>query len=219
MTTIQVGNNGFVELVDTMGNDLSVVNAARVSMGKRKAVFEPEDEKLIYYLAKHGHTSPFRHAFLSVHVKCPLFVKGQFDKHQVGISINTISGRYVQTADDWYVPSSLRKAADNVKQGSKDEAVEDNVAWLATMNNHYAKTVKLYEEMVAYGVCREQARTILPQGMNTEFFMSGSLQAFVHFVKLRTDSHAQREIQDYGFAFKQIVEQAFPVSTKALLEL
>jgi thymidylate synthase (FAD) len=219
MTTIQVGNNGFVELVDTMGNDLSVVNAARVSTGKRKTVFEPEDEKLIYYLAKHGHTSPFRHAFLSVHVKCPLFVKGQFDKHQVGISINTISGRYVQTADDWYVPSSLRKAADNVKQGSKDESVDEEFFLLGEMNHHYQESLNLYNDLIESGVCREQARTILPQGMNTEFFMSGSLQAFVHFVKLRTDSHAQREIQDYGFAFKQIVEQAFPVSTKALLEL
>ncbi|MCI4435781.1 MAG: FAD-dependent thymidylate synthase [Ignisphaera sp.] len=219
MTTIQVGNNGFVELVDTMGNDLSVVNAARVSMGKRKMVFEPEDEKLIYYLAKHGHTSPFRHAFLSVHVKCPLFVKGQFDKHQVGISINTISGRYVQTADDWYVPDILRKAAENVKQGSKDEAIGYSKQWLKTLNMHYEESIALYNQMIKAGVCREQARTILPQGMNTEFFMSGSLQAFVHFIKLRTDSHAQREIQDYGFAFKQIVEQAFPVSTKALLEL
>jgi thymidylate synthase (FAD) len=201
-----------------MGNDLSVVNAARVSMGKRKTVFEPEDEKLIMYLAKNKHTSPFRHAFLSFHVKCPLFVKGQFDKHQVGISINTISGRYVQTADDWYVPDYLRQAADNVKQGSTDGAVSDNVAWLATMNDHYAKAIKLYEEMVAYGVCREQARTILPQGMNTEFYISGSLQAFIHLISLRTDSHAQKEIQEYGFAFKQVVEPLFPVSVKALLE-
>lgn len=214
-----VGNNGFVELVDVMGNDLSVVNAARVSMGKRKTVLEPEDEKLIYYLARHGHTSPFRHAFLSFHIKCPLFVKGQFDKHQVGISINTISGRYVQTADDWYIPEILRKSAANVKQGSTDEPVGNQENLLDLMGKHYSASIALYETLLNSNVCREQARTVLPQGMNTEFYMSGSLQAFVHFIKLRTDSHAQREIQDYGFAFKTLVEQSFPISTKALLEL
>jgi len=218
MTTIQVGNNGFVSLVDHMGSDLSVVNAARVSMGKKHDVFSPDDEKLIQYLAREGHTSPFRHAFLSFHVKCPLFVKGQFDKHQVGISINTISGRYVQTADDWYVPQVLRKAADNVKQGSKDEAIDDNNNWLLSIESYYEYAVEYYNKLIEAGVCREQARTVLPQGMNTEFNMTGSLQAFVHFIKLRTDSHAQREIQEYGFAFKELVEALFPVSTKALLE-
>lgn len=217
--TVKVGNNGFVTLVDKMGSDLSVVNAARVSMGKKHEIFTPEDEKLIQYLAREGHTSPFRHAFLSFHVKCPLFVKGQFDKHQVGISINTISGRYVQTADDWYSPEVFREAASNVKQGSKDEAVNDNDAWLVKYDNHYLNSIRLYDDMVLHGICREQARTVLPQGMNTEFYMSGSLQAFVHFIKLRTDSHAQREIQDYGFAFKELVEQLFPCSMKALLEL
>jgi thymidylate synthase (FAD) len=218
MTTIKVGSNGFVELVDVMGNDLSVVNAARVSMGKRKTVFEPEDEKLIMYLAKNKHTSPFRHAFLSFHVKCPLFVKGQFDKHQVGISINTISGRYVQTADDWYVPNILRKAADNVKQGSKDEAIEDNDDIVNEMDIFYEEALNTYQMLLERGVCREQARTILPQGMNTEFYISGSLQAFIHLISLRTDSHAQREIQEYGFAFKKLIEPLFPVSVKALLE-
>ena len=219
MTTTQVGNNGFVTLVDKMGSDLSVVNAARVSMGKKHDIFTPEDEKLINYLAREGHTSPFRHAFLSFHVKCPLFVKGQFDKHQVGISINTISGRYVQTADDWYSPDIFRQSAASIKQGSKDEAVNDNDSWLEKYNTHYLNCMRLYDDMVLHGICREQARTVLPQGMNTEFYMSGSLQAFVHFIKLRTDSHAQREIQDYGFAFKELVEQYFPASTKALLEL
>ncbi len=215
---ITVLGNGFVRLIDYCGSDLSVVNAARVSMGKRKTVFDESDEKLIMYLAKNKHTSPFRHAFLSFHVKCPLFVKGQFDKHQVGISINTISGRYVQTADDWYVPSFLRKAADNVKQGSKDESVAEEFFLLGEMNHHYQESLNLYNDLIEAGVCREQARTILPQGMNTEFYMSGSFQAFAHFIKLRTDSHAQKEIRDYGFAFKQIVEPLFPISLKALLE-
>jgi len=214
-----VGNNGFVELIDYMGSDLSVVNAARVSMGKRHEEFTPEDEKLINYLAREGHTSPFRHAFLSFHVKCPLFVKGQFDKHQVGISINTISGRYVQTAEDWYEPDFLRKSSENIKQGSKDDSIDDPTnECLEEMRWWYKDALELYNMLLSKGVCREQARTILPQGMNTEFYMSGSLQAFVHFIKLRTDSHAQREIQNYGFAFKEIVEKLFPISMKALLE-
>lgn len=216
--TIAVGNNGFVDLIDVLGSDLSVVNAARVSMGKKKTVFDESDAKLITYLAKHKHTSPFRHAFLSFHVKCPLFVKGQFDKHQVGISINTISGRYVQTADDWYEPDVLRKAADSVKQGSKDEPIENNYHMLTEMNAHYEESLRLYNELIKEGVCREQARTVLPQGMNTEFYMSGSLQAFVHFIKLRTDNHAQKEIQDYGLAFKELVYNSFPYSMEALLE-
>ena len=216
--TINVLDNGFVRLIDVLGSDLSVVNAARVSMGKRKTVFDESDEKLIMYLAKNKHTSPFRHAFLSFHVKCPLFVKGQFDKHQVGISINTISGRYVQTADDWYVPSSLRKAAYNVKQGSKDESIDEEFFFLGEMNHHYQDSINLYNDLIEAGVCREQARTVLPQGMNTEFYISGSLQAVIHLISLRTDPHAQKEIQDYGFAFKEIVEPLFPVSMKALLE-
>lgn len=214
-------NNGFVELVDHMGSDLSVANAARVSMGKRKEVFDEADAKLIGYLARNKHTSPFRHAFLSFHIKCPLFVKAQFDKHQVGIDIciNTISGRYVQTADDWYVPDFLRKAADNVKQGSKDEPVEYNSILMKEYTVAYEDAMRTYNELIEGGVCREQARAILPQGMNTEFYMSGSLQAFVHFIKLRTDSHAQREIQVYGQAIKDIVEPLFPISMKALLEI
>ena len=218
MTTIKVGNNGFVSLIDYCGSDLSVVNAARVSMGKRKTVFDESDEKLIMYLAKNKHTSPFRHAFLSFHVKCPLFVKGQFDKHQVGISINTISGRYVQTADDWYSPDIYRKAAESVKQGSKDEPIENNDFIKKLCDTQYELSMKLYQGLVDKGVCREQARTILPQGMNTEFYLSGSLQAVIHLISLRTDPHAQKEIQDYGFAFKEIVEPLFPVSMKALLE-
>ena len=162
--------------------------------------------------------SPFRHAFLSFHIKCPLFVKAQFDKHQIGISINTISGRYVQTADDWYIPEFFRKAAENIKQGSKDEAVVNNKAYLEDMNEYYKEALLFYDTLIKGGVCREQARTVLPQGMNTEFYMSGSLQAFVHFIKLRTDSHAQKEIRDYGEAIKEIIEPLFPCSVKALLE-
>ena len=217
--TITVLGNGFVSLIDYCGNDLRVVNAARVSMGKRKTVFGPGDAELIQYLAENKHTSPFRHAFLNFHIKCPLFVKGQFDKHQIGISINTISGRYVQTAADWYEPEFLRQSAENVKQGSKDEPIDflDEAFLMNKYDDHYKESLELYEEMLKYGVCREQARTILPQGMNTEFYMSGSLQAFAHFISLRTDKHSQKEIQEYGFAVKQLIEPLFPVSLKHLL--
>ena len=217
--TIQVLGNGFVSLIDYCGSDLSVVNAARVSMGKRHEIFTPEDEKLIQYLVQNKHTSPFRHAFLSFHVKCPLFVKGQFDKHQVGCTISTISGRYVQTADDWYQPNIFRQSAENVKQGSSDMPIDGNDAWIELYNDHYEECIGLYENMIEAGICREQARTVLPQGMNTEFYMSGSLQAFVHFINLRTDSHAQKEIQGYGFAFKQLMEPLFPVSMKYLMDI
>ena len=134
-------------------------------------------------------------------------------------SINTISGRYVQTAEDWFTPDNFRKAAKNIKQGSSTEVVYDSDTWLDIYNNHFEECLGLYTSMIEDGgICREQARMILPQGMNTEFYMSGTLQAFVHFIKLRTDSHAQKEIQDYGLAFKELVEPLFPVSLKALLE-
>jgi len=217
---ITVLDKGFVRLVDAMGSDLSVVNAARVSFGKRKDTFEEGDAKLITYLAKHEHTSPFRHAYLQFHVKAPIFVFRQWMKHQVGCSWNEISGRYVEFPDDeYFVPASFRQQAKVNKQGSEGEIEEGSrgpamEAYLDACRNSVAQ----YKRMLELGVCREQARCVLPLGLYSEVYWTTSLQAVAHFIRLRTESHAQWEIQEYARAVRALMEDRFPASLKALLD-
>ena len=217
---ITVLDKGFVRLVDAMGSDLSVVNAARVSFGKRKESFEEGDAKLIAYLAKHEHTSPFRHAYLQFHVKAPIFVFRQWMKHQVGCSWNEISGRYVEFADDeFFVPSSFRQQAKVNKQGSEGEIAEANrepakEAFLEACRTAVAQ----YKRMLELGVCREQARCVLPLGLYSEVYWTTSLQAAAHFVRLRSEGHAQWEIQQYAAAGRTLMADRFPASLEALLE-
>ncbi len=217
---ITVLDKGFVRLVDVMGSDLSVVNAARVSFGKRKDTFEEGDAKLIGYLARHEHTSPFRHAYLQFHVKAPIFVFRQWMKHQVGCSWNEISGRYVEFPDDEvFVPASFRQQAKVNKQGSEGEIEEASrgparEAYLDACRNAVAQ----YKKMLELGVCREQARCVLPLGLYSEVYWTTSLQAAAHFIRLRSEAHAQWEIQQYAAAVRQLMEARFPASLKALLD-
>jgi thymidylate synthase (FAD) len=212
-------DRGFVKLIDHMGTDLSVVNAARVSFGKRKESFDPADAKLIDYLAGHDHTSPFRHTALTLHVKAPIFVFRQWMKHRIASEFNEISGRYVEfPEDEFYVPEAFRRQAKVNKQGSEGqvdgpEGAEAKELFLATCRNAVAQ----YKALIALGVCREQARCVLPLGLYSEVYWTTSLQAAAHFIRLRTDSHAQWEIQQYAQAVRRIVEGLFPVALKALL--
>jgi thymidylate synthase (FAD) len=217
---IPVLDRGFVQLIDHMGSDLSIVNAARVSFGKRKEAFEEGDAKLVSYLAAHEHTSPFRHTALTFHVKAPIFVFRQWMKHRIGSEFNEISGRYVEfPEDEFFVPAAFRQQAKVNKQGSEGEISEANrdkaqELFLATCRNSVAQ----YKELIALGVCREQARCVLPLGLYSEVYWTASLQAVAHFIHLRTDGHAQWEIQQYGHAIRQATEAIFPVGLKALLE-
>lgn len=217
-TKIQVLNKGYVELIDHMGSDLSVVNAARVSFGKVKTIFDDSDEKLIRYLAAHEHTSPFRHTSLTFHVKAPIFVFRQWMKHRIGSEFNEISGRYVEfPEDDFYVPEIFRKQSENNKQGSYgmiDHQSSAQEAFLESMN----ASVTRYKELISLGVCKEQARCVLPVGMYSEVYWTVSLQAAAHFIRLREEAHAQYEIQLYAAAVKEIVSTLFPVSIKYLLQ-
>lgn len=216
-----------VTLIGHMGNDISVVNAARVSFDKQsdwefnwdtdEAELNAADTKLIGYLAKHNHWSPFSHAFVSFRVKCPLFVARQLGKHQVGLSWNEVSRRYVDSEPEFYMPEVWRKKADNVKQGSSAEAVEVN-------NDHYfhpAEPIRTalhtYQGLIEQGVCAEQARMILPQNTMTEFIWSGSLFAFARVCNLRLDSHTQRETQEVAQMIYAHLQTLFPVSTAALV--
>src|SRR5210317_1059184 len=150
-----------VEVIDKMGSDLSVVNAARVSFAKTKDVFDDKDEKLIKYLAKHNHWSPFGHASLQFRIKAPIFVARQLGKHQVGLVWNEVSRRYVTDEPEFYVPDVWRKAADNVKQGSSDEAIHENSEWCLEYLDVCNKAVDQYNYMIREGICAEQARMIL----------------------------------------------------------
>ncbi len=216
---IKVLDRGFVRLVDMMGNDLSVVNAARVSFGKRKEHFEEKDKKLIQYLAKHEHTSPFRHAYVQFHIKAPIFVFRQWMKHQVGCSWNEISGRYVEFPDDeFFIPSLFRQQSKDNKQGSQGEIEsEHRIAARTAYEAACRHAVDEYKKLLSLGVCREQARCILPLGLYSEVYWTSSLQAVAHFIRLRSESHSQWEIQQYAHAVRELIEKVFPASLEALL--
>ncbi len=218
-TEIQVLDKGFVRLIDHMGSDLSVVNAARVSFGKKKDTFEVGDAKLVSYLAEHEHTSPFRHTALTLHVKAPIFVFRQWMKHRIGSEFNEISGRYVEfPEDEFFVPELFRRQAKVNKQGSEgaiDEAQQARA--LECYLEGCRGAVAHYKELLALGVCREQARCVLPLALYSEAYWTVSLQAVAHFIRLRSESHAQWEIQQYAAAVRSVVEPIYPVGLRALL--
>jgi thymidylate synthase (FAD) len=217
-----------VALVDTMGSDLSVVNAARVSFDKSsdwnywrdedgsvRTYMKDADKKLIAYLAKHNHWSPFAHAFLSFRIKAPIFVARQLVKHQVGLAWNEVSRRYVDSPPEFYMPDGWRKRADNVKQGSSDETIEPPL----DTDDVLRSCLSLYQEMIEDGICPEQARMVLPQSMMTEWIWSGSLYAFSRVCKLRLDAHSQQETQVVAKLIAEDCEYHFPVSWKELISV
>lgn len=179
------------ELLDYFGNDLMVSNAARVSYGKEKEAFDLNDEKLLNYLVKHGHTSPFRHPQLQFRIKCPIFVERQLFKHQVGLSANSISGRYVDFSDEYFWTNKLRLQSEDSKQGSG--GVLDDPALLVKMEQHIEASKRLYKELCEANVAKEQARIILPLALKTQFIWTGSFLAFVHMWKLRLKPDTQLE--------------------------
>lgn len=206
-----------VDLLDFCGDDLSVVNAARVSFAKVSPELTNKDSKLIQYLAKHKHKSPFNHAFMSFRVKAPIFVARQLVKHEY-LPWNEVSRRYVTDEPEFYFPDYWRKAADNVKQGSSDEVHEENRVLSELSESVVHKTLELYQEMLEQGVCAEQARMILPQNTMTEWIWSGTLFAFAKMCKLRLDSHTQKETREVAQMVAEKAEMLFPVSWKALME-
>ncbi len=205
-------DKGFVRLVDVMGSDMSVVNSARISFAKEVTDIGDRDEKLIKYLWEHRHTSPFRHATLQFHVKAPLFVLRQWMKHQIGCSWNEVSGRYVKFDNaDFYMPSVWREQHESNKQGSKGSIESQESA-----NLFYQDSMRLavtrYKNLLDLGVCKEQARMVLPLSMYTECYWTASLQAIMHFLELREDSHSQWEIQQYAVAIRELALEHFPIS-------
>lgn len=210
-------SNMEVTYLDGMGNDLSVVNAARVSFDKMSEDLTFRDVNLIAYLAEHDHWSPFAHTSISLRIKAPLFVARQLGKHQVGLVWNEVSRRYVDSEPEFYVPDIWRKRSKSVKQGSADEPAfnKSDSVWIEESIQQQLET---YTKLLTSGVCPEQARMVLPQCTMTEWIWTGSLLAFVRVCRLRCDEHTQRETQEIAFAIKEILGEHFPISTRALLE-
>jgi thymidylate synthase (FAD) len=207
-----------VELLHVMGDDLMVVNAARVSFAKESTEFKEQDTKLVNYLAKHNHISPFFHPQIQFRIKMPIFVAREWYRHQIGFSRNEVSRRYVSDMPECWSPelTDFREKDAKIKQGSKDTPIE--LADVA--QNLYATSTRIsleaYDELLKLGVAPEVARTILPQSMYTEFIETGSLAAYSRLFKLRTSPDAQREIQKYAHEIGKLLEEKFPVSWKAL---
>ena len=200
--------------IDHMGEDLTVVNAARVSFGKKRDVFqEQEDYRLIHYLAEHGHTSPFGHCFASFHVKAPIFVARQLVKHKF-LRWNEISRRYVDSEPEFYIPE-FREAVKNKKQGSGEVINSENLRIRFERNMVSAK--HKYEYLLHQKVCPEQARMVLPICHLTEWFWSGSLDAFADMCILRCAKDAQVETKMVADQISDHMEKLFPVSWKELM--
>lgn len=209
-----------VKLIDYCGSDLSVVNAARVSFHKESTELQEKDDKLINYLAKHKHKSPFNHSFITFRVKAPIFVARQLVKHKF-MPWNEVSRRYVDDEPEFYFPKEYRKKAENVKQGSSNETVynlDENFSIKDVMELDTTFSLKRYLQLLDTGMCAEQARMFLPQNMMTEWIWSGTLGAWADMLILRLDSHTQSETRDVAELIKPEIEKLFPISLKALLE-
>ena len=208
-----------VQYIEKMGSDDAVVDAARVSMSKDSAEYSRErNEKLIGYLARENHWSPFAHSFMKFRFQAPIFIARQFQKHTVGFAWNEVSRRYVDEAPTFWVPDTWRKRPKAIKQGSTNEE-EVNVC--GKVLDRYIHKMHMagmeYTDLLEDGVCPEQARAMMPQAMVTEWIWSGSIMAWARFVNLRKDSHAQQECWFYADRVAEHMLEHFPVSTKALI--
>lgn len=214
--------------VDHCGSDLTTVNAARVSFGKKShceetrwvdmgdwcgdmPVVNDKDTKLIHYLAKHGHYSPFGHCFASFHIKAPIFVARQLVKHEY-LRMNEISRRYVDSEPEFYVPDVWRGRSKDKKQGSEGVVDEVFTDW-----QQWAYSLDTYKEMLAGGVAPEMARMVLPQSMYTEWYWSGSMDAFANMCKLRLKEDTQYETRLVAQQIDKVMGELYPVSWKALV--
>lgn len=208
-----------VTLIDSMGNDLTVVNAARVSMDTSHDVFdETSDTKLINYLAKHNHFTPFTHVQIQLRIQMPIFVARQWFKHTVGVSRNEVSRRYVSSPPEFYMPETFRhRPESSIKQGSGGDLSEElNTKFKKDYADLVYHSYGLYSKMIDDGVCPEQARMVLPQSMITEFYETASLSAYARICGLRLDGHAQKETRDVAVLINDICRNIAPISWSAL---
>lgn len=207
-----------VEYVDHMGSDLTVVNSARVSFNKHKEVMDSSDERLVNYLAKHNHITPFQHPQITLRMQAPVPIRTQLFKHKIGLTENEESRRYVSTRPQLFIPEYFRSAPEgSIKQGSGERHMFSD-ALLEAYKGHCEESISLYESMIEDGVAPEQARFILPQGVEVQWYWTGSLAAFARVYWQRSDSHAQQEVQQVAKMISDIIQPLYPVSWKALTQ-
>ena len=240
MKQVKVLDKGHVDYVDHMGTDLTVCNAARVSFNNESEwgldfdaierlkscpynkddvrMLKDKDAKLIRYLAKHNHWTPFAHPQITLRIKAPVSIRTQFFKHKQGFTENEISRRYVTFEPEFYTPIWRNKPTGGAKQGSEDFVENQTEANIYSMAYNFVckEAIKNYNHLIKNGIAPEQARFVLPQGMYTEWYWTGSLAAYARFYKQRVDDHAQWEVREYAKAVGKIIEPYFPVSWKQL---
>jgi len=226
---IDVLDKGYIEVVDKLGDDLTPVNAARVSFGGRSENFTDKDKRLSKFLIKNKHFSPFRHQHVMMIIKAPEFVMRQWYKHVVGIETtstsvtkdhawNEISGRYIPV-QEYYYPDVWRKQSEDNKQASEGELDELQQKRMTQMYSEYMKNVEMtYERMVDAGMAKEQARIVLPLSQYTLVYWTASFQSIMNFIELRDEPTAQWEIQEYAKVLKEIMLNQFPETTKLWAE-
>ena len=222
---LQVLDKGYIEVVDKLGDDLTPVNAARVSFGSKSETFEEKDRKLSKFLIKHKHFSPFRHQHVMMILKAPEFVMRQWYKHVVGIETtsssvtkdhawNEISGRYIPV-QEYYYPEVWRKQSEDNKQASEGELDDLQQKRMTQIYGEYMRQVEMtYERMVEAGMAKEQARIVLPLSQYTLVYWTASFQSIMNFIELRDEPTAQWEIQQYAKVLKEIMLDIFPETTK-----
>jgi len=205
-----------VELIDSAGGDLSVVNSARVSFAKEVQEMTGNDIRLINYLARHRHDSPFRHNFIQLRCSVPIFLARQLMKHQAGLTWNEVSRRYVDTLPDFYYPDRWRKRPeDGIKQGS-GSGHPFSPRWQRFYEDHIEQCCDMYRDMIRDGIAPEMARMVLPQSMMVDFIWSGNLLAFYHVYNLRSGEGSQEEAREFAEMLKAAIEPEFPYSWAAL---
>ncbi|OGV58189.1 MAG: thymidylate synthase, flavin-dependent [Lentisphaerae bacterium GWF2_52_8] len=200
---------GWVGLIDHLGSEVTILNAARVSFGKMKETMDEKDIVLLDYLIDNKHSSPLEHVVFTFSVHCPLFVRGQWHRHRTW-SYNEISRRYTEIDLEFYVPPKMRRQAETNRQASVDSPDFDDKALRESIADHNKSSLELYEKLLAAGACREQARGVLPQNMMVTFWATVDLNNLIHFLELRDSEHAQWEIRQYAAAIKKLIKPIIP---------
>ena len=219
---------GAVEYISHMGSDLSVVNAARVSFGAEKKEVDDKDVKLINYLMAHNHSSPFEHCTITFRFTVPLFIRSQHHRHRTW-AYNEISRRYTEVDMQFYEPREFRTQHESNRQASKNELINPIVDYNRSgfpvsgvasdlVRNHHVESLKLFDELIKSGVCREQARGVLPQNLYTKYYGTVNLHNLLKFIQLRSHEGAQWEIQQVAEACLEIAEEYFPQSVKSFIQ-
>lgn len=215
---MKIVNEVSVEYISHMGDDTSIVNAARVSFAKAHSEFDEEqDTRLLQYLAKHNHWSPFAHTSISVRCSVPIFLARQLVKHQVGGSWNEESRRYIDTEPSFYIPPVLHGRPVNAKQGCSDE-LQHSSSYVGIMEIATKTALETYKDLLSSNVAPEEARMVLPLNTMTNFVWTGSLYFFARVIKQRSDAHAQTLAREFAEKLKAVIEPCYPHAFKALME-